>query len=67
MFRVYFCPSLTTPAPTVFEKGGIGFYIALKEPLPDEVKKGVANFERVAAVTVDKENPWLLSGTIPRK
>ena len=41
--------------------------MALNEALPDEVKKGVANFEGVAAVTVDKENSLLLSGTIPRK
>ena len=48
-------------------KGGIGFYIALNKALPDEVKKGVANFEGVAAVTVDKTNSLLLSGTVPRK
>ena len=48
-------------------KGGIGFYIALDKALPDEVKKGVAVFEGVAAVTVDKTNSLVLSGTVPRK
>ena len=48
-------------------QGGIGFYIALTEALPEEVKEGVAHFQGVADVTVEKTNPFMLAGTIPRK
>ena len=49
------------------EQGGFQFYISLTEELPDEVKTGVAQFERVANVMVYKLNPFTLTGTVPRK
>ena len=47
------------------EQGGFQFYISLTEELPDEVKTGVAQFERVANVMVYKLNPFTLTGTVP--
>ena len=49
------------------EQGGFQFYISLTEELPDEVKTGVAQFERVANVMVYKLNPFTLTGTVPCK
>ena len=49
------------------EQGGFQFYISLTEELPDEVKTGVAQFERVANVMVCKLNPFILTGTVPCK
>ena len=49
------------------EQGGFQFYISLTEELPDEVKTGVAQFERVANAMVYKLNPFTLTGTVPRK
>jgi len=65
MFRVYPCPLLTSPS--IFGKGWNRVLLALDKALPDEVKKGVAVFEGVAAVTVDRTNSLVLSGTVPRK
>ena len=47
-------------------QGGFQFNISLTEPLPDEVKEGMAHFEGVP-VTVDKVNPFTLSGIVPGK
>ena len=47
-------------------QGGFEFNISLTEELPDKVKKGVAHFEGVP-VTVDKINPFTLSGIVPGK
>ena len=47
-------------------QGGFQFNISLTEALPDEVSKGVAHFEGVP-VTVDKLNPFTLSGIVPGK
>ena len=49
------------------EQGGFQFYVSLTEELPDEVKTGVAQFERVANVMVYKLNPFTLTGTVPCK
>ena len=47
-------------------QGGFEFNISLTEALPDEVTEGVAHFEGVP-VTVDKINPFTLSGIVPGK
>ena len=47
-------------------QGGFEFNISLTEALPDEVTEGVAHFEGVS-VTVDKINPFTLSGIVPGK
>ena len=47
-------------------QGGFQFNISLTEALPDEVSKGIAHFEGVP-VTVDKLNPFTLSGIVPGK
>ena len=47
-------------------QGGFEFNISLTEALPDEVTEGVAHFEWVP-VTVDKINPFTLSGIVPGK
>ena len=47
-------------------QGGFEFNISLTEALPDEVTEGVAHFEEVP-VTVDKINPFTLSGIVPGK
>ena len=39
----------------------------MNKQLPDEVASGVAQFEGVANVVVWKENPFTLSGIVPRK
>ena len=57
--------SLTTLI--LFFQGGFQFYISLTEELPDEVKSGVAHFQGVADVRVQKLNPFTLSGIVPRK
>ena len=48
-------------------QGGFQFNISLTEALPDEVSKGVAHFEEGVSVTVDKLNPFTLSGIVPGK
>ena len=47
-------------------QGGFEFNIFLTEELPHKVMKGVADFEGVP-VTVDKRNPFTLSGIVPGK
>lgn len=47
-------------------QGGFEFNISLTEALKDNVKKGVADFGGVP-VTVDKINPFTLSGIVPGK
>ena len=60
-------PSLMAAFFFYMEQGGFQFYISLTEELPDEVKTGVAQFERVANVMVYKLNPFTLTGTVPCK
>ena len=48
-------------------QGEIEFYILLTKELPDEVKDGVARFEGLDDVNVDKLNSFTLRGTVPRK
>ena len=58
-------PSLMAASNFYVEQGGFQFYLSLTEELPDEVKTGVAQFERVANVMVYKLNPFTLTGTVP--
>ena len=48
-------------------QGGFPFCIILAKALPDEVMEGEAQFAGVKSVTVDKLNPFTLSGIVPGK
>ena len=41
------------------------FKISFATPLPDNVLSGVAEFEGVGTVTLEKDNPFTLSGCVP--
>ena len=65
------CDFATSPAtnnkyPATWNLSDNPVNISLTEALPDEVSKGVAHFEGVS-VTVDKLNPFTLSGIVPGK
>ena len=46
-------------------QGGIPFKITLARPLPHDVLSCVAEFEGVGTVTLEKDNPFTLSGCVP--
>ena len=46
-------------------QGGLQFHITLTEELPEDDTSGVAHFDGVGDVFLDKMNPYTFSGIIP--
>ncbi|XP_078354175.1 uncharacterized protein LOC144638793 isoform X1 [Oculina patagonica] len=46
-------------------KGGLQFHITLTEELPDDDKSGIARFDGIGDVYLEKLNPFTLAGTLP--
>lgn len=48
-------------------QGGLQFLITLTEELPEDDKSGIARFDGIGDVHLDKLNPFTLAGIIPGK
>ena len=48
-------------------QGRIQFYIILKEALLESDTTGVAYFDGIGSVSLEKTNPYCFSGLVPRK